>query len=366
MASPRGLLLKEGPLQPCQAPAQLSRHRRGVGRVLCWGWGPGTPGRWGWEKCLPAAGGENPGSTRAPGPNAPLRFAHLESGAKVGGQGFAQSRAWRGSALTASRGAWRPLWVRSHSAPGSKVQGVHTQGTRPVHTRGWPHGHGRPFTSKAPYCTAAPVTEAWGPPGFAAPAVTSLSLRRVSGPGTPWEGPQKPLSASPATGPRLRGQWVGKLRQGLWWGLGEPPCCTSRWNWVNPGVSPLCSPLVPPPSTPPLQPRMLPRRGSAEARSFPKPCLCHLPPFADFIQKQIKEAAEGGGWVGVAPPSPCPCGGWHGGPEGLCAPWDPPGTRGVGEAQLGPVWPCGPTSGSPARVPGLRGPHPPLQGQAGV
>lgn len=137
-------------------------------------------------------GGENPGSTRAPGQSAPLRFAHLESGAKEGGQGFAQSRAWKGSALTASRGAWRSLWVRSHSAPGSKVQGVHTQGTRPVHTHGRPHGHGRPFTSKAPYCTAAPVTEAWGPPGFAAPAVPSLSLRRVSGPGAPWEGPRKP------------------------------------------------------------------------------------------------------------------------------------------------------------------------------
>ena len=98
---------------------------------------------------------------------------------------------------------------------------------------------------------------------------------------------------------------------------------------------PTLLPSHPTASRPP-PPAMLPRRGSAEARSFPKPCLRRLPPFADFIQKQIKEAVEGGGWVGVAPPSPCPCGGWHGGPEGLCVPWDPPGTR-LGRG--GPAWP---------------------------
>ena len=39
---------------------------------------------------------------------------------------------------------------------------------------------------------------------------------------------------------------------------------------------------------------------------------------------------------GVAPPSPCPCGGWHSRPEGLCVLWGPPGTR---LGQGGPAWP---------------------------
>ena len=39
---------------------------------------------------------------------------------------------------------------------------------------------------------------------------------------------------------------------------------------------------------------------------------------------------------GVAPPSPCPRGGWQSRPEGLCVPWGPPGTR---LGQGGPAWP---------------------------
>ena len=176
-----GLSQGPPPTVPGGTPSTLPGPGGGVLRVTSAGAGHSCPAiAVGWGGCsagggVPAPlgngagrsvslqqGGENPGSTKAPGQSTPLQFAHLESGAKEGGRGFAQSRAWRGCALTASRGAWRPLWVRSHSAPGSKLQGVHTQGTRPVHTHGRPHGHGLPFTSTAPYCTAAPVTEAWG------------------------------------------------------------------------------------------------------------------------------------------------------------------------------------------------------------
>ena len=149
-------------------------------------------------------------------------------------------------------------------------------------------------------------------------------------------------------------------RRGLWCGVGEPPCHFSRWNWMNPGVSPLYSPLA----SPPAPPGMLPRPGSALC-SFPKPRLGCLPPFADFIQKQIKESEEGGGWVGWLPRVPAPVGGGTAGLRVSVFSGAHLGPVWGREAQLGPVWPWGPTSGSLARVPGLRGPCLPLPGQAG-
>lgn len=204
----------------CGSLAQLSRHRRGGGRVLCWeqqdagGGAPAPPGDGAGRGISPKQAAENPGSFRAPGQSIQLRFAHLEGGAKEGGQGFARSGAWRGAAVTASRGLEAPL------------------GQKPLcprkHTRGQLHGFGRRVTAEAPCCTAAPATEACGPPGFAALAVPSLSLGWVSGPGALWEGPRKPLPASPATGLRLRDRCTGKQRRGLWCGVGEPPCRFSR------------------------------------------------------------------------------------------------------------------------------------------
>ena len=219
--------------------------------MLCWeqqdagGGAPAPLGDGAGRGISPKQAAENPGSIRAPGQRVPLGFAHLESGAKEGGQGFARSGAWRGAALTASRGLEAPV------------------GQKPPcprkHTRGQLHGFGRPVTAKGPCCTAAPATEACGPPGFAAPAVPSLSLRWVSGPGALWEGTRKPLPANPATGPRLRDRCTGKQAGPLVWGGGAAlPLFPLELDesWGLPTVLPSC--LAP--STP---------RNAAKARKCP-------------------------------------------------------------------------------------------------
>ena len=286
--------------QPCQAPGE------GVLRVTSVGAGHSCPAiAMGWGGCsagggVPAPlgdgagrsvslqqGGENPGSTRAPGQSAPLWKVVPRRVVK----GLPRAAPGEGVPSLPLEGPGGPSGSEATLPQEARCRGY----THKAHALCTPTGgHMGMVCRSLPRLPTVRQRQSLSPgglPGFAAPAVPSLSLRRVSGPGAPWERPRKPLPASLATGPRPRDRWMGKLRQGLWWGVGEPPCCTSRWNWVNPGVSPFCSPLTPPLAAPP----MLPRRGSAEARSFPKPCLRCLPPFADFIQKQVKEAVERGG-----------------------------------------------------------------------
>lgn len=128
---------------------------------------------------------------------------------KEGGQRGLPEQGLERAALTASK-AGRPLWSQKPLCPRK-----HTHvGSR--------RGFGRRLFPR-PCCSAAPVTEAWGPPGFAAPAVPSLSLGWVSAQGLRGRARRAP-SCQPGHRTKDVTDAAGKLRQGLWWGVGAA-CC---------------------------------------------------------------------------------------------------------------------------------------------
>lgn len=217
MASPRGLLqlCQEGPPQPCQAPGGGSSESPLQE--------PGTavpPSPWGGEGALLGVGSRHPWEMGLGEVSPCSRAVRTQAPPRLLG------RAPRSSLPTWKVVPRRVVEGLPRAGPGEGVPSLPLEGpggpsgseatlpqeascrgyTRKAHALCIPTGgHMGTVCRSLPQLPTVRQRQSLRPgglPGSAAPAVPSLSLRRVSGPGAPWEGPRKPLPASPATGPR--------------------------------------------------------------------------------------------------------------------------------------------------------------------
>lgn len=92
------------------------------GTAGCWGRGPSSPGRWGWRGVSLKQAAENPGSTGTPGQSTLLRLPTGKAVPRRVVKGLPGAGPGEGlPSLPLEAG--RPLWVRSHPAPGSTPVG---------------------------------------------------------------------------------------------------------------------------------------------------------------------------------------------------------------------------------------------------